>query len=186
MPFPKGTNIFGLTMADIRGQGVTDMITLHDSGRLIIQSIDGKFAWRSRERFGGTNNFYDTSKKKDLTYRYKDQSAVPWRVNIPGRVLIRDLDGDGLYEVIVNRNYGSLGLLERVKAYEAGEVQGLVWEGDSLATNWKTKEISGYISDFQVRDVDNDGEEELVAAVVDSGGITDRKGTSYILFFKLF
>ena len=186
MPFPKGTNIFGLTTADIRGQGVTDIITLHDSGRLIIQSIDGKFAWRSRERFGGTNNFYETRKKKDLTYRYQDQVSVPWRVNIPGRVLIRDLDGDGLYEVIVNRNYGSLGYLERAKTYEAGEVCSLVWEGNSLATNWKTREISGYISDFQVRDVDNDGKEELVAAVVDPGAITDRKGTSNILFFKLF
>jgi hypothetical protein len=186
MPFPKETKIYGLTMADIRGQGVTDIITLHDSGRLIIQSIDGKFSWRSRERFGGTNNFYDTKKKKDPVYRYKDQMSVAWRVYIPGRVLIRDLDGDGLYEVIVNRNYGSFGFLDRAKAYEAGEVYSLVWEGDSLATNWKTREVIGYISDFQVRDVDNDGEEELVAAVVDPGAITDRKGTSNILFFKLF
>jgi TolB-like protein len=186
MPFPKETKIYGLTMADIRGRGVTDIITLHDSGRLIIQSIDGKFSWRSRERFGGTNNFYDTRKKKDPIYRYSDQMAVAWRVYIPGRVLIRDLDGDGLYEVIVNRNYGSFGFLDRAKTYEAGEVYSLVWEGDSLATNWKTREVIGYISDFQVRDVDNDGEEELVAVVVDPGAITDRKGTSNILFFKLF
>jgi TolB-like protein len=184
MAFPKGTNIFGLTMADIRGQGVTDIIMLHDSGRLIIQSIDGKFAWRSREQFGGTNNSYDTKRMKDSIYREKE--AFPWRVSIPGRILIRDLDGDGINELIINRNYGSLGYLERSRRYEAGEVDNLIWDGDMLITNWKTREINGYISDFQVRNVGNDGEEELVVAVVDPGGIIDRKGTSNILFFKLF
>jgi hypothetical protein len=37
-----------------------------------------------------------------------------------------------------------------------------------------------------VADVDNDGDEELVVAVVNLGSITDRKATSNILFFKLF
>ena len=53
-------------------------------------------------------------------------------------------------------------------------------------TNWKTREIKGYITDFQLKDADNDGEEDLVVAVVDTGGMFDRKATSNILFFKLF
>ena len=46
--------------------------------------------------------------------------------------------------------------------------------------------MKGYIADFQVKDADNDGEEELVVAVVDTGAMFDRKATSNILFFKLF
>ena len=186
MPFPKDTKIFGMISADIRNQGTPDAIMLDDMGRLRINSPDGKFSWRSRERFGGTKNFYETKKKTDPVFRYKDKDAVPWRVYIPGKILIRDLDGDGINELITNRNFGPLGLLEKAKTYETGEIYNLVWDGSLLTTNWKTREINGYISDFQVRDVDNDGEEELVAAVVDFGGITDRKGTSNILFFKLF
>jgi hypothetical protein len=67
-----------------------------------------------------------------------------------------------------------------------GEVYSLIWQEGYLDTQWKTREINGYISDFQVKDVDNDGDEELVVAVVDLGSITDRKVTSNILFFKLF
>jgi hypothetical protein len=66
-----------------------------------------------------------------------------------------------------------------------GEIYNLVWQEGYLETQWKTREINGYISDFQLKDVDNDGEEELVVAVV---GYADISGstTSNILFFKLF
>ena len=55
----------------------------------------------------------------------------------------------------------------------------------------KTRELDGYIADFQVKDADNDGEEELVVAVVAPSqagdkGAFDKKPTSSILFFKLF
>jgi hypothetical protein len=53
-------------------------------------------------------------------------------------------------------------------------------------TNWKTKEIDGYISDFQIKDVDNDGTEEMVVSVMDIGKILDRRPESSILFFELF
>jgi hypothetical protein len=62
----------------------------------------------------------------------------------------------------------------------------LVWDEGGFTTNWKTKEINGYISDFQIKDIDNDGDEELVVAVIDLGNVLDRKGTSNILIFKLF
>ncbi len=67
-----------------------------------------------------------------------------------------------------------------------GEIYSLIWQDGNLDTHWKTREINGYIADFQVKDVDNDGEEELLAGIVDFGSITDRKITSNILFFKLF
>jgi len=80
-------------------------------------------------------------------------------------------------------------LFDRVRSFEKGEIQNLIWEEGALETNWKTREIKGYISDFQVKDADNDGEEELVVAVVppaEETGILSREKRSNILFFKLF
>jgi hypothetical protein len=120
----------------------------------------------------------------DITIGY---GTLPWRVYIPGRVLVRDLDGDGLNEVIINKNDTSgTRLFEHIRSFDSGRIHDLVWEEDGLTLNWKTRETKGYISDFQVKDVDNDGEPELVVSVVDSGTATTRTGTSKIYFYKLF
>jgi hypothetical protein len=58
-----------------------------------------------------------------------------------------------------------------------------------LAENWRTKEIPGYIADYQVKDFDNDGEVELVVAMVSqfkASKALRRSMNSHILFFELF
>jgi hypothetical protein len=193
MKFPSETVIFGLTMADIRGKGKPEIIAFDRFDRLSIFSEDGKGQWRSRDRFGGTNNFYDTKKKADIAFRPGD--APPWRTFIPGRILIRDLYRDGTPpQIIVNKNEFSTRLSDKMRSYEKGEIQGLVWEEDDLMASWKTREIKGYIADYQVKDVENDGNEELVVAVAappgggedDITGILSRKERSNIYFFKLY
>ncbi len=194
MPFPKETSIFGITVADIRGNGKVEIISLDKLNNLAIVSEDGKTQWRSRDSFGGTSNFYDTRKKRDPIYRPGDAPA--WRTFIPGRVLIRDLEGTGIPQLIVNKNQFTTGqLFDRLRSYDKGEVFDLVWEEDRLVPNWKTREIDGYIADYQVKDADNDGEMDLVVAVVSPAvSITDdgiaaalsAKKISNILFFKLF
>jgi TolB-like protein len=189
MPFPSDTNIFGLAYTGIREKDKLDLIVLDNLERLRIVGPDGKYLWTSPDTFGGTNNSYDTTKKKDLGIPY---TAPPWRVYIPGRIITKDLDGQGLYEVIINKNSSSgTRLFDRVRKFDKGEIYGLAWDESTLVTNWKTREINGYISDFQVKDVDNDGEEELVLAVVlpPEGaleGAFSGKARSNILFFKLF
>ena len=187
MPFPKETKIFSLALGNIQSKEKLNLIMLEDSERLRMVAPDGKDVWNSRQKYGGTINFYDTRKKFDMTYRFGSQGAPAWRVYIPGRIVIKDQDGDGLHEVIINKNISSgMRVFDRVRSFDSGEIHDLVWEENTLTTNWKTKEIEGYISDFQIKDVDNDGEEELVVAVIDLGGVTTRKGTSKILFYKLF
>ncbi len=191
MPFPKETNIFGLALADIRGKGKPDLIVLDPfDDRLRIISEDGKTQWRSKDRFGGTNNSYETNKKRDPAYIPKD--TVDLRVYIPGRILVRDLNGEGIPQVIINKNEFLTGrTFRRVRAYEKGEIYNLGWEEDGLTTNWKTREMNGYIADYQVRDADNDGNLELVVAVVAPPedavtGVLSRKTRSNLLFFKLY
>jgi hypothetical protein len=184
MDFPKETSIFGLAYTNLRDKDKLDAVVLDELDRLKIFSPDGKKVWSSRDNFGGTNNFYDTYKKRDPGFM---GAAPTWRVFIRGRIIAKDLYGDGSYEVIINKNHRlGMGLLDRARSFDKGEIYGLVWDGDTLITNWKTREISGYITDFQVKDADNDGEEELVVTVINEGSILGPKTTSNILFFKLF
>jgi hypothetical protein len=189
MPLLKGTGIFGVTTADFRVQGKPEIITFDKFDRLNILSEDGKLQWRSTDRFGGTGNYYDTKKKRRDDFR--DES--PWRVYIPGRVLIKDLSGEGIPQIIINKNEPTSRLFERVRTYEKGEIHCLIWDENDLVTLWKTRPMKGYIADYQVKDVENDGNEELVVAVVsrdDPGegitGLVSRKTISNIYFFKLF
>jgi TolB-like protein len=183
MNFPKGTMIFGLALANIRSKETTDLLALDDSEWLRMVAPDGKEIWTNKGNYGGTLNFYDTQKKRVEGDRF----PPPYRVYIPGRIVVKDLDGDGLSEVIVNKNIVStIRLSDRVRWFDRGEIHNLVWEEHALTTNWKTKQIEGYISDFQVKDADNDGEPELAVAVIDLGGIATRTGTSKIYFYKLF
>jgi len=186
MPFPKGTIVFGLARGQIRSKGTSDLILIEDSGRLRIVAPDGKSLGTGGERYGGTNNTLNNT--ANMLYQSLNQGTYgnEWRVYIPERILIKDLDGNGLNEVIVQKNISSTtNYFNKLRLFEKGEVYDLVWDEGALVTHWKTKEINGYISDFQIKDVANDGEEELVVAVIDLGQITTRKGTSKILFFKL-
>ena len=193
MNLPKETKAVGFTMGDVRGTGKNEIITFDLFNRLTIMSEDGKNQWKTRQSFGGTNNFYDTKKKNVAEEGWRPADRPTWRAYINGRILVRDLMGDGVPQIIVNKNEFSSKLFERIRSYEKGEVYDLVWEDGALETNWKTREIDGYIADYQVKDVDNDGNDELVIAAItptygDEGiaGVVTRRLKSNIYFFKLF
>jgi hypothetical protein len=101
------------------------------------------------------------------------------------RILTCDTNNDGRQEVIIVKNFSSSGrMFERVKLFTSAEVYDLEWDGTGLVENWRTKKINGYVSDYQFKDIDNDGENEIVLAMVLSvgGTITDR---SVIVAYKL-
>ncbi len=188
IPLPRDIkNIFGFTVGNVRTQDVSDIVMLDTHDRLWIISQDAKFSWQSKEQYGGTNNSYDT--KKVIDPLIKDRYIPDYRVYIPGRVITKDLDGDGIEEIIINKNYSSTRLFDRIRNFESGEIYNLYWYDNMLETNWKTRQLEGYISDFQIADVDNDGEEELVVATVGSSGVGlvgGKENKSNIVFFKLF
>jgi hypothetical protein len=183
LKLPRRTPLFGLAIADITGDGKEEFIRFDSADRLRLFSMDGKdLLFKTSSRYGGSNNFFDQESVPALT----EKEPIGRRVFIPGRILVLDLDGDGRVEVIVNKNHFTTGrLLDRVRLVDRGEVYDLVWDGLMLAENWRTKEIPGYIADYQVKDFDNDGEVELVVAMV-SPFKALKRSNSHILFFELF
>jgi TolB-like protein len=189
MSLPKDVWVFGLSLADLRKTGKPDVIYLDGGELLKIFDQKGELVWENRARYGGSSNFYDTLKKKYDAYRPQD--SPPYRVYVPGRIVARDLDGDGVPEITINGNGLAMGkMFERLKIYDRGEMYNLIWEENELVTSWKTREIDGYIPDFQVKDADNDGEADLVVAVVPfqsgSSGIFETTWKSHIQFYKIY
>jgi hypothetical protein len=75
--------------------------------------------------------------------------------------------------------------LKELKFYNKSEIYNLTWSGISLEENWRTKKIDGYLIDYQVKDADNDGEDELVVAVLLKYDIMEIKVKSVILIYEL-
>jgi len=101
MDFPKGTIVFGLAVGDSenrehRCSGAGEFGT---SGHFLHGR---KISWTSRAQYGGTNNFYDT-KKSEIRGTLIEIMLILESL-FPGRVVVRDLDQDGIEEIIVTRN----------------------------------------------------------------------------------
>jgi hypothetical protein len=94
-------------------------------------------------------------------------------IYIMGRILVTDLNHDNVPEVLLNKNISkTLNLLPKFRLYETSEVYNLQWDGVNLSENWRSRLIDGYIADYQVKDIDSDGINELVVAVVYSTEMT--------------
>ncbi len=183
LKLPKETQLLGLAIADITGDGKAEIIRFDDDDRLRVFSADGKdLLYKTSTRYGGSNNFFDRESVPQMTAH----DHVPKRVFLQGRIVALDLDGDEKAEVIVNKNHFSSGrLVERVRLFDKGEVYDLAWDGMMLAEQWRTREIPGYIADYQVKDFDNDGDRELVVAIVSESKALKRSD-SRVLFYELY
>jgi len=177
---PKGLNLYNFEMADLDRDGTAEIIALDARDYLHIykKDKDGSWndIWKSGEFYGGSLN------RLEFGASSTNQEASDF-IDIKARIVYTELYGDGLGEVIISRNDpGTLGRYFKViRSYDKGEIIDLLWGGNSLEENWRTKKIDGYIADYVVNDIDNDGQKELVIVVVMDGG----RGKSYIMAYKL-
>jgi hypothetical protein len=69
--------------------------------------------------------------------------------------------------------------------FNGGQIECLSWDNFGMYSEWKTREISGYISDYAYGDINNDGEKELVFSVVKSSESVMSDAKSYIASQKI-
>ncbi len=186
MRIPLGLSVYGLTMDKIGSSGAERIITLSDSDYLYIYEQTDKplskvavfggsneLVWKSDEVFGGSNTAIEPMGNPS------DNKAEDTNENnyINLRILTYDTNGDGKREIIIVKNLSSSArILQRIKLFTSAEVYNLEWDGLGMVENWRTKKISGYVADYQFKDIDSDGENEVVLALVLStgGAIRDR------------
>jgi TolB-like protein len=191
MRIPQGLSVYGLTLDKLGSSGAEKIITLNEYDYICIYEQTDKplskvaviggseeFIWKSEDVFGGSNtqieNITGSKVNADDPYNY---------INL--RILTYDTNKDGKREVILVKNISSTGrTFQRIKLFTSAEVYDLEWDGMGLVENWRTKKISGYVADYQFKDIDNDGDNEVVLALVLSVG-GSLKGRSVIVAYKL-
>lgn len=173
----KEIPVFSFTIADVEGRGEASIIYVDYHDRLQVRNREGAFRWESGARYGASDIFYSIGSR--------GTSDADNRFYLPARVLVRDLDGDGASEVIVSQNTFKLNIVERLRIYDQARLVNLAWRAMGLSESWKIAEISGYISDYQIRDIDNDGKDEIVMTAVSKGSLRGGASSS-LLVYELF
>lgn len=192
MKIPQGLSIYGLTMDSLGGSGAERIIALNSDDYLCIFEQTTKplskvlvfggseeFLWKSEEQFGGSNTTIEPIAKTQSG----ESDDRKWFIN--SRIITYDTNKDAKREIILPKNISSSGrMFQNLKLFTNAEVYNLEWDGLGIAESWKTKKINGYIADYQFKDIDNDGENDIVLALVLSTG-GSLQGRSVIVSYSL-
>ncbi len=184
IPLPEKSIVCGFNLIDVDKEGEEEIVLIDNNDSLKVFSNDGELLWRSIEIYGGTKDFLVLypSGSKEVDVGLEDLER---RIYLQNRVLFRNQKKGS--EVIIIRNISATGkLFARIRSYKESEVYGLVWDGLGLSENWRTKKIHGYTADFQMKDIDNDGRDELVVGIVDtSTSVIFGKKKSFVLAYEM-
>ncbi|MCJ7538848.1 MAG: VCBS repeat-containing protein [Desulfobacterales bacterium] len=174
---PKRANVMGLSLGHAMDDGSEAAVVFDEFDNLRVYDSSGKQIWKDGEKSGGTPHYFelpDAGSKDMKNYAY-----------YPMRILIKDINKDGKNDVITVKNH-RLSELISYRSFTYGEIEVRNWDGIGLAVLWTTRKLSGYFSDFAVGDFDNDGQDELVAAlVIQTGSVVTTKPKSALIAYEL-
>ena len=194
LQIPAGLSVYGVTLDAVDGTGLERVITFDENDYLRIYEKTNKLLihlktvmgsseliWRSDDVYGGSNS----SIKPAFAVGSRSMADSPDLIFMNPRILTYDLNKDGKKKVIVIKNLSAMGrVLKNMPLFTSAEVYSLEWDGLGLAEVWRTRKINGYVADYQIRDIDNDGQDEIVLALVLSVGPT-LKTNSCLVSYKL-
>ncbi len=163
LTLPKHVNIYGFTKGDALNEGKNMIVSFSRSENIKISDPNGSDIWISDNDYGGSNKYIDIQNPNEA-------KGDKLRIYMVPRIHVADIDHDGKNEVIAvsNEDFAG-GVMARLRSYDKGRIDSLSWNNGNLEQEWTTGEISGYISDYVVEDIDGDGRLELVFSVVAKG-----------------
>jgi len=181
-PLPSRSDIFRFGVLDLTGSGAPELVSLDQRGYLRIFRKEKAGKWKegfkSKDYYGGTLNTLEFREDRPGA-----SSKEP--VQIEGRWVYGDLDKDGKTDIILKRNTpGGLGRVSaQPMSFIDGVIMSLSWDKTTgtLAENWKTRQITGYIADFFIN---RETGELIVLATEDTDSLTSGV-KSYILIIPL-
>ncbi len=175
---PPDLTILGFGLWDINKDGALEVIEVGKDDMLRVFSMSGQDIYSSSETYGApVHKFFSQANTENTS----DRIHVP-DLPIRSRVLVEDVDRDGVEEVLVIRNEYAVGIAPGL-GVSRGQVASLIWDGSGLTQIWRSRKLRGGIVDFAFGDADNDGFDDLVIAATSSGPLAGEK--SQIFFYKI-
>ncbi len=191
MKIPQGLPIYGLTIDSLSAGGEKiialnnfDNITLYQPtdkpmSRIAVFGGAKELIYRTEEVFGGSNNYLAPPSNPSPQAEQLNNTYL----NL--RILTYDIEGKGRRAIIIPKNSSPLGrVFSNVRLFTSSELYSLSWDGLGLAENWRTRKINGYVADYQIKDMNNDGKDEIVMIIIRGQG-TGLKGTSVLVSYDL-
>jgi len=167
------TSLLGLTIADVLNNGQESAIGYKGNDHIQIIDSAGKEVWESPDSYGGSMLFWDAP--------WDDRGQVANKKYFPMRLVVWQNRAAKENQVIAVKNYDVTDRKLEYRMFTKTQIEAFTWDGLGLRPIWKTRIIKGYIQDYTVGDFDNDGQDELVAALVIKEGrgivLTETKST---------
>ena len=174
---PARLNLYNFALGDIDSNGQEMILSYSHLDYLRLMDRGGSEIWQSAENFGTTDTYMEIPDEGDMV----DMD----RYYLPSRIVVTAPVHEGAPTVLVVKNTESARTFPRVKIFKSGHIEYLAWNGLSFVPVWRTQPVSKFISDFAVGDLDHDGKDELVFAVVVKTGSAFTEGKSTIVFQNL-
>lgn len=176
-----GMNLFDFSLADLDGNGGLEVVAISQGDRLMVMTPAGKDLWTSDDYYGGTTRFVGGQSFDEINKDLEHGRNEGARMYIPARIVIRDMNNDGLPDVVVNKNLSSASrILARTRSYPSGEIHALTWNGISLTELWRTRKIDGYIADYELGKVETvpaaGGKGQAINAELNVGVVLNSSG----------
>jgi TolB-like protein len=171
---PDKASVFGFATGDLTGDGTNETMAFISDDRLQLSSLGSREEWTSNDAYGGKYTWLVSPEeyREGEQMRKSGRDPLPDQLFfVPQRILLTDFDRDGRNEVLVVKNEDITGgIMSRMRSYREGRFENLAWDNVGMRAVWRTRKFSGYISDYNIGDFDNDGQEEVVFAVVKKVG----------------
>ena len=169
LSLPKGTNVYNFAVGPITEPGTRDVAFVDNAGRFKITKSDGELLWLADDRFAASFD-YISGLPRDPDRGGKDSGREKFFLNAP--IVLADLNKDGRPEVIANKNVA--GIFGRdilnVNFFGKSELYSFSWNGITMVEDWHTPAFQGMTTAYEVADLNNDGQQELVVVLVTSPG----------------
>jgi TolB-like protein len=155
---PRSTSLLGLTVGDVLNNAQEHAVGYKGDDHIQIIDSSGERIWDSPERYGGSMLFWDAP--------WDDRGQVENKKYFPLRLVVWQNTANKESQVIAIKNHDVTDRKLEFRFFTKTHIEAFTWDGLGLRPIWKTRTIKGYIQDYTVGDFDNDGQDELVAALV--------------------
>ncbi|OBQ54841.1 FG-GAP repeat domain-containing protein [Halodesulfovibrio spirochaetisodalis] len=168
---PKKANLYNFAWVPDEQDGDKIIVLLPDNEKIaVFNSKFDRMVSTSASYSGSTISVENDDTMPGLG---KDKLLIPAKYYIPMPFVVKDLDHNGKYEVLVNKPISvAAQFFDRYRFFPQGEIHSLQWDGVGLGLQWKTRRIKGGVMGYQVADLNNDGIMDLVVGINTHPGAT--------------